>query len=117
MWNLEVSPVYPVSSDYFVENSLQKISGYSLQDKAQIDNCKVAVPLMKMSHHRADFLYAFMAKGYLNSDIDAYVDMIGRKSIIDQRAHRSIEPLTMEKPEAARYKAKIIVERTNSCER
>jgi hypothetical protein len=81
---------------------------------ACVHDCKVAVPLMKTAHQRTDFLYALMDKGYLNPDIDAYAAMIGRKAIIDQRAHRSIAPLPMEKPEAARYKARTTVERTNS---
>lgn len=81
---------------------------------ACVHDCKVAVPLMKTAHQRTDFLYALMDRGYLNPDIDAYAAMIGRKAIIDQRAHRSIAPLPMEKPEAARYKARTTVERTNS---
>jgi len=81
---------------------------------ACVHDCKVAVPLMKMAVQRTDFLYALMDKGYLNPDIDAYAAMIGRKAIIDQRARRSIAPLPMEKPEAARYKARTTVERTNS---
>ena len=81
---------------------------------ACVHDCKVAVPLMKMAHQRTGFLYALMDKGYINPDIDAYAAMIGRKAIIDQRAHRSIAPLPMEKPEAARYNARTTVERTNS---
>jgi len=81
---------------------------------ACVHDCKVAVPLMKMAHQRTGFLYALMDKGYINPDIDAYAAMIGRKAIIDHRAHRSIAPLPMEKPEAARYNARTTVERTNS---
>lgn len=81
---------------------------------ACVHDCKVAVPLMKMAGKRTDFLYALMDKGYLNPDINAYADMIGRKVIIDQRARRSVSALPMDKPEAARYKARTTVERTNS---
>lgn len=81
---------------------------------ACVHDCKVAVPLMKMASRRTDFLYALMDKGYLNPDINAYADMIGRKVIIDQRARKGICPLPMQKPEAARYKARTTVERTNS---
>jgi hypothetical protein len=81
---------------------------------ACVHDCKVAVPLMKMAYQRTDFFYALMDKGYLNPDINAYADMIGRKVIIDQRAHMGIVPLPMEKPEAERYKARTTVERTNS---
>ncbi len=81
---------------------------------ACVHDCKVAVPLMKMAYQRTDFFYALMDKGYINPDINAYADMIGRKVIIDQRAHMGIAPLPMEKPEAERYKARTTVERTNS---
>lgn len=81
---------------------------------ACVHDCKVAVPLMKMTRQRTDFLYALMDKGYLNPDINAYADMIGRKVIIDQRAHRSVAALAMEKADALRYKARTTVERTNS---
>ena len=47
-------------------------------------------------------------------DINAYADKIERKVIIDQRAHRSKATLPMEKADAARYKARSTVERTNS---
>jgi len=81
---------------------------------ACVHDCKVAVPLMKMAYQRTDFFYALMDKGYLNPDINAYADMIGRKVIIDQRARRGVIPLPMDKPEAERYKARTTVERTNS---
>ncbi len=82
--------------------------------RACVHDCKIAVPLMKMAVQSTDFLYALMDKGYLNPDIRAYADMIGRKVIIDQRAIRSVATLPMGKPEAARYKARTTVERTNS---
>jgi len=81
---------------------------------ACVHDCKVAVPLMKTAFQRTDFLYALMDKGYLNPDINAYADMIGRKAIIDQRARGSVSAPPMDKPEAARYKARTTVERTNS---
>ena len=81
---------------------------------ACVHDCKVAVPLMKMANQRTDFLYALMDKGYLNPDINAYADMIGRRVIIDQRAHRSVAALPMEKADAVRYKARTTVERSNS---
>jgi hypothetical protein len=61
---------------------------------ACVHDCKVAVPLMKMAYQCTDFLYALMDKGYLNPDINAYADMIGRKVIIDQRARRGIAPIS-----------------------
>ena len=81
---------------------------------ACVHDCKVAVPLMKMASQRTDFFYALMDKGSLNPDINAYADMIGRKVIIDQRAHRSVAALPMEKAYAARYRARTTVERSNS---
>jgi len=81
---------------------------------ACVHDCKVAVPLMKMAYQRTDFFYALMDKGYINPDINAYAEMIGRKVIIDQRASRGIAPLPMDKPAAERYKARTTVERTNS---
>jgi len=81
---------------------------------ACVHDCKVAVPLLKTAFQRTDFLYALMDKGYLNPDINAYADLIGRKVIIDQRARGSVSAPPMDKPEAARYKARTTVERTNS---
>ncbi|MBI9095158.1 MAG: transposase [Sphaerochaeta sp.] len=81
---------------------------------ACVHDCKVAVPLMKTASQRTDFFYALMDKGYLKADINAYADMIGRKVIIDQRAHRSVADLPMEKAYAARYRARTTVERSNS---
>jgi hypothetical protein len=49
---------------------------------------------MKMAYQRTDFFYALMDKGYLNPDINAYADMIGRKVITDQRARRGIAPIS-----------------------
>jgi hypothetical protein len=40
--------------------------------------------------------------------------MIGRKVIIDQRAHRNVASLPMENAYAARYRARTTVERSNS---
>ena len=81
---------------------------------ACVHDCKVAVPLMKMASQRTDFFYALMDKGYLNPDINAYAGMIGRRAIIDQRAHRSVAALPMEKADAVRYRARTTVERSNS---
>lgn len=81
---------------------------------ACVHDCKVAVPLLKMANQRTDFLYALMDKGYLNPDINAYVGMIGRRAIIDQRAHRSVAALPMDKADANHYKARSTVERSNS---
>lgn len=81
---------------------------------ACVHDCKVAVPLMKMANQRTDFFYALMDKGYLNPDINAYAGMIGRRVIIDQRARRSVAALPMEKADAARYRARTTVERSNS---
>jgi hypothetical protein len=46
---------------------------------ACVHDCKVAVPLMKMTVQRTDFLYALMDKGYLNPGINAYADMTGAR--------------------------------------
>ncbi len=81
---------------------------------ACVHDCKVAVPLLKMAHQRTYFLYALMDKGYLNPDINAYVNSIGRKVIIDQRARRSVAATPMNKADALKYKARSTVERTNS---
>jgi hypothetical protein len=81
---------------------------------ACVHDCKVAVPLLKMTHQRTYFLYALMDKGYLNPDLNAYVNSIGRKVIIDQRAHRSVAATPMSGNDALRYRARSTVERTNS---
>jgi hypothetical protein len=81
---------------------------------ACVHDCKVAVPLLKYVHQRNDFFYALMDKGYLNPDIDAYAQLIERKVIIDQRAHRGVAAIPMEEATALRYNARSTVERTNS---
>jgi hypothetical protein len=80
---------------------------------ACVHDSKVAVPLMKLTGRRTDFLYALMDKGYLNPDIDAYADSIGRRVIIDQRAHRGVPAVPMDMATAQRYKSRTTVERTN----
>lgn len=81
---------------------------------ACVHDSKVAVPLMKLVHQRTGFYYALMDKGYLNPDIDAYADSIGRKVIIDQRSRGGVAALPMEDAVAVRYQARTTVERTNS---
>ncbi|MGI6438474.1 MAG: hypothetical protein ACOX0D_10670 [Sphaerochaeta sp.] len=68
---------------------------------------------MKMAYQRTDFFYALMDKGYLNPDINAYADMIGRKVIIDQRARRGIAPRWIS-PKLSDTRPETTVERTNS---
>lgn len=81
---------------------------------ACVHDCKVAVPLLKMAHQRTYFFYALMDKGYVNPDIDAYAELIGRKVIIDQRTYKGVVAIPMGKTNALRYKARSTVERTNS---
>lgn len=80
---------------------------------ACVHDSRVAVPLMKLAGRRTDFFYALMDKGYLNPDIDAYAESIGRRVIIDQRAHRGVAAVPMDMATAQRYKARTTVERTN----
>jgi hypothetical protein len=42
---------------------------------------------MKMVYKSTDFYYALMDKGYINPQVDAYANLIGRKVIIDQRQY------------------------------
>ena len=79
---------------------------------ACVHDSQVAVPLMKMVYKRADFYYALMDKGYINPQINAYANLIGRKVIIDQRQYKGVAP--MAQSEKIRYKARTTVERTNS---
>ena len=57
---------------------------------ASVHDSQVAVPLMKKTRETADFLYALLDKGYVSPVINDYVDMIGRKAIIDRRAYKGM---------------------------
>jgi hypothetical protein len=80
---------------------------------ACVHDTKAAIPLMKLTQKNFDFLYALMDKGYVSTDIEAYVQMIGRRAIIAQRSYRGRPPPQMDPPTALRYEVRTTVERTN----
>ncbi|MDI9455189.1 MAG: transposase [Spirochaetota bacterium] len=80
---------------------------------ACVHDTQAAIPLMKLTQKHFDFLYALMDKGYVSADIEAYVQMIGRRAIIAQRTYRGRPPPQMDSPTALRYEARTIIERTN----
>ncbi len=80
---------------------------------ACVHDTQAAIPLMKLTQRNFDFFYALMDKGYVSADIEAYVQMIGRRAIIPQRSYRGRPPPQMDPPTALRYEARTTVERTN----
>ena len=81
---------------------------------ASVHDSQVAVPLMKKTRETADFLYALLDKGYVSPVINDYVDMIGRKAIIDRRAYKGMVADPLDPASQQRYAARTTVERTNS---
>ena len=81
---------------------------------ASVHDSKVAVPLMKKARETADFLYVLLDKGYINPLVNDYVDMIGRKAIIDRKAYRGVVADPLDPASQQRYAARTTVERTNS---
>ena len=81
---------------------------------ASVHDSQVAVPLMKKTRETADFLYALLDKGYVSPVINDYVDMIGRKAIIDRRAYKGVVADPLDPASQKRYAARTTVERTNS---
>lgn len=80
---------------------------------ASVHDTQAAIPLMKRTQRNFDFLYALMDRGYVSADIEAYVQMIGRRAIIAQRTYRGRPPPQMDPPTALRYEARTTIERTN----
>ncbi len=81
---------------------------------ASVHDSKVAVPLMKKARETTDFLYVLLDKGYISPVINDYVDMIGRKAIIDRRAYKGVVADPLDPASQRRYAARTTVERTNS---
>ncbi len=80
---------------------------------ACVHDTQAAIPLMKLTQKNFDFLYVLMDKGYVSADIEAYVQMIGRKSIIAQRSCKGVPPPQMDSLTALRYEKRTVIERTN----
>lgn len=81
---------------------------------ASVHDSKVAVPLMKKTRETTEFLYVLLDKGYISPLINDYVDMIGRKAIIDRRAYKGVVADPLDPASQQRYAARTTVERTNS---
>ena len=81
---------------------------------ASVRDSTVAVPLMKKTRETTDFLYALLDKGYLSPTVNGYVDMIGRRAIIDRKAFKGVVATPLDPASQLRYAARSTVERTNS---
>ena len=80
---------------------------------ASVHDSQVAIPLMKMSSARADYLYDLMDAAYDAGSIWEVSRSLGHVPIIDKNS-RGKETLPMAPHEAARYKKRTAVERFNS---
>lgn len=81
---------------------------------ASVHASKVAVPLMKKTRGITDFWYVLLDKGYIIPVINDYVDMIGRKAIIDRKAYKGVFAAPLDPASQLRYSARATVEITNS---
>jgi hypothetical protein len=79
---------------------------------ASVHDSQVALPLMKMTENRVDYLYDLMDAAYDSRDIRIYSLVAGRKPLIDLNA-RGIERAPFAPHEAQRYKARSTAERVN----
>jgi hypothetical protein len=81
---------------------------------ACVHDSKVAVPLLKAVYDLTDYFYILLDKGYICPAVNDYADMIERPVIIDRKTYKGKDPIPLEPAAAQRYKARTIVERTNS---
>lgn len=79
---------------------------------ASVHDSQVALPLMKMTENRVDYLYDLMDAAYDSRDIRIYSLMAGRKPLIDLNA-RGVDRAPFAAHEAQRYKARSTAERVN----
>ena len=80
---------------------------------ASVHDSQVAIPLMKMSSARVDYLYDLMDAAYDAGPIYEVSRSLGHVPIIDKNS-RGRETIPMAPHEAARYKERTAVERFNS---
>lgn len=80
---------------------------------ASVHDSQVAIPLMKMSSARVDYLYDLMDAAYDAGSIYEVSRSLGHVPIIDKNS-RGKQTIPMAPHEAARYKERTAVERFNS---
>jgi len=80
---------------------------------ASLHDSQVAIPLMKMSSSKVDYLYDLMDSAYDAKDIYEVSRCLGHVPIIDKNG-RGKEPIPMAPHEAVRYNERTAVERFNS---
>jgi len=80
---------------------------------ASLHDSQVAIPLMKLTSARVDYLYDVMDAAYDAQPIYAVSRSLGHVPIIDRNA-RGREVIPMAPHEAARYKERTVAERFNS---
>lgn len=80
---------------------------------ASLHDSQVAIPLMKMSSSKVDYLYDLMDSAYDAKDIYEVSRSLGHVPIIDKNG-RGKEPIPMAPHEAARYNGRTAAERFNS---
>jgi len=80
---------------------------------ASLHDSQVAIPLMKMSSERVDYLYDLMDAAYDTQPIYAVSRSLGHVPIIDKNG-RGREVIPLAPHEAARYKERTVAERFNS---
>lgn len=81
---------------------------------ANVHDSKVAVPLLRKTKERCDFLYTLMDRGYASSDIEDFARSMGVVPIIDNKVNRNGFKAEMDKATRKRYEIRTTVERTNS---
>jgi hypothetical protein len=80
---------------------------------ASLHDSQVAIPLMKMTSERVDYLYDLMDAAYDAQPIYAVSRSLGHVPIIDKNS-RGKEIIPLAPHEAARYKERTVAERFNS---
>jgi len=80
---------------------------------ASLHDSQVAIPLMKMTSERIDYLYDLMDAAYDAQPIYAVSRSLGHVPIIDKNG-RGHEVIPLAPHEAARYKERTVAERFNS---
>ena len=80
---------------------------------ASVHDSQVAIPLMKMSSAKVDYLYDLMDAAYDASPIYEISKVLGHVPIIDKNS-RGKEVIPMAPHEAVRYNERTAVERFNS---
>ncbi len=80
---------------------------------ANVHDSKAAIPLLRISKQRCNFLYALMDGGYSSKEIEDFTVSLDAVPVIDFKADRNGNKREEDPAKAERYKARTTVERTN----